>query len=83
MVSVSLVLHSHIKNLQIKFCFATKKVEVVGRARKEYGDGLLRITQWLQDAEELLAKEVPCTHPALRDYLNEVDVSRQKPRIYI
>lgn len=51
------------------------QVEVVGKARQEYGDGLLRITQWLKDAEDLLAREVPCTHTALRDYLSELEVS--------
>ena len=52
-----------------------KQVEVVGKARKEYGEGLLRLTQWLKDAEELIAREVPASHNTLRDYLNEVDVS--------
>lgn len=55
-----------------------KQVEVVGKARKEYGDGLLRLTQWLKEAEELIAREVPCKHSVLRDYLNEIDVSYTK-----
>lgn len=52
-----------------------KQVEVVGKARKEYNDGLLRLTQWLKDAEELVAREVPCKHTVLKDYHNEIDVS--------
>jgi hypothetical protein len=54
-----------------------KQVEVVGKARKEYNDGLLRLTQWLREAEELVAREVPCKHAVLKDYLNEIDVSSQ------
>ena len=52
-----------------------KQVEVIGKARKEYGEGLLRLSQWLKGAEDLLAREVPCKHALLREYLNELDVS--------
>ena len=52
-----------------------KQVEVVGKARKEYNEGLLRLTQWLKGAEDLLAQEVPCKHALLKEYLNELDVS--------
>ena len=48
----------------------------MGKARKEYNEGLLRLTQWLKNAEELMAKEVPCRHGVLKDYLNDLDVSR-------
>ncbi|KAH3752026.1 hypothetical protein DPMN_186634 [Dreissena polymorpha] len=51
-----------------------KKVEVVGKARKDYNDGLLKLTQWLKGAEELFAREVPCKHAVLRDYLNDLEV---------
>ena len=52
-----------------------KQVEVVGKARKEYGEGLNRLSMWLKDAEELLVKEVPCKHSELKEYLNKLDVS--------
>ena len=54
-----------------------KQVEVIGKARKEYGDGILRLSQWLKGAEDLLVREVPCKHALLREYLNELDVSRE------
>ncbi|XP_052236879.1 muscle-specific protein 300 kDa-like [Dreissena polymorpha] len=59
-----------------------KKVEVVGKARKDYNDGLLKLTQWLKGAEELFAREVPCKHAVLRDYLNDLEtLSNQIPAI--
>ncbi|KAH3846241.1 hypothetical protein DPMN_088540, partial [Dreissena polymorpha] len=59
-----------------------KKVEVVGKARKDYNDGLIKLTQWLKGAEELIAREVPCKHAVLRDYLNDLEtLSNQIPAI--
>jgi len=52
-----------------------KKVEVIGKGRQQYQVGVDRISQWLKDAEELLAQEVPCKHAALKEHLQEVDVS--------
>ena len=60
-----------------------KQVEVIGKARKEYGDGILRLSQWLKGAEDLLAREVPCKHALLREYLNELDVSEDCCCCYI
>lgn len=54
-----------------------KKVEVIGKGRQEYQLGVDRISAWLQNAEEVLAKEVPCKHAALKDHLQDVDVSRK------
>ena len=60
-----------------------KQVEVVGKARKEYGVGLNKLSNWLKDAEESLVREVPCRHTELRDYLNELDVSYSPECFYL
>ena len=52
-----------------------KKVEVIGKGRQQYQVGVDRISQWLKNAEELLAQEVPCRHALLKEHLQEVDVS--------
>ncbi|CAC5404544.1 SYNE1 [Mytilus coruscus] len=51
-----------------------KKVEVIGKGRQEYQLGVERISQWLQNAEEILATEVPCKHAALKEHLQDVDM---------
>lgn len=51
-----------------------KKVEVIGKGKKQYQEGVDRISQWLKNAEELLAQEVPCQHAALKEHLQDVDV---------
>ncbi|KAH3846188.1 hypothetical protein DPMN_088486 [Dreissena polymorpha] len=59
-----------------------KKEEVVGKARKDNNDGLLKLTHWLKGAEELMAREVACKHAVLRDYLNDLETfSAQIPAI--
>jgi len=34
-----------------------------------------RLTQWLKHSEELMARELPCKHAVLKEYLNSLDVS--------
>ncbi|KAL3874933.1 hypothetical protein ACJMK2_037885 [Sinanodonta woodiana] len=50
-----------------------QQVEVIGKARKEYQDGIMRLTQWLKNAEELMVHEVPCRHADLKEHLNQLD----------
>lgn len=52
-----------------------QQVEVIGKARDSYASGVDIISQWLKNAEELLAREVPCRHPELKDFLQDLDVS--------
>lgn len=52
-----------------------QNVEVIGKARSSYGDGVDRISEWLKNAEDLLSLEVPCEHATLKDYLQDIDVS--------
>ena len=54
-----------------------QQVEVIGRARQNYGEGVQRISEWLKSAEELLVQEVPCVHTSLKDHLQDMDVSAQ------
>lgn len=52
-----------------------QQVEVIGKARQDYGLGVDRISDWLSQTEELLNAEVLCVHGPLKDHLQDIDVS--------
>lgn len=52
-----------------------KKVEIIGRGRQEYSEGVNRISEWLKNAEELMMQPVPCIHSNLKDHLQDMTVS--------
>jgi chaperonin cofactor prefoldin len=52
-----------------------KKVEIIGRGRQEYSDGVNRISEWLKNAEELMMQPIPCVHSNLKDHLQDMTVS--------
>ncbi|KAL5008450.1 hypothetical protein ScPMuIL_014031 [Solemya velum] len=50
-----------------------QQVEVIGKAKSQYNEGVARVSQWLKNAEDLLVQEVPCVHNILKEYLQELD----------
>ena len=42
---------------------------------KEYNETMSRLTQWIKHSEELMARKLSCRHTALKEYLNNLDVS--------
>lgn len=51
-----------------------KRVEI-GKGKKEYAEGVNRISYWLNAAEELMMQPVPCIHANLKDHLQDLTVS--------
>lgn len=52
-----------------------KQVEVIGRAREEYNEGVQRMENWLTGAQGVLGQQVPCVHAPLKEHLLQLDVS--------
>lgn len=52
-----------------------KKVEIIGKGRQEYAEGVARISEWLKNAEELMMQPIPCIHSNLKDHLQDLSVS--------
>ena len=51
--------------------------EVVDKSRREYSVGLDGLCQWLHRNEQLLQEKLPCTHAAVREHVQYLDVSNQ------
>lgn len=52
-----------------------KRVEIIGKGKQEYAEGVNRISEWLKNAEELMMQPVPCIHANLKDHLQDLTVS--------
>lgn len=52
-----------------------QQVEVIGRARDEYSEGIRHIEGWLQTTDEIVGPKIPCVHAALKEHLQQLDVS--------
>ncbi|XP_076442566.1 muscle-specific protein 300 kDa-like isoform X3 [Babylonia areolata] len=50
-----------------------KQTEVIGRARKEYEEGVQRLEAWLVEAQQVLNQEIPCVHAPLKEHLLQLD----------
>ncbi|KAK3089398.1 hypothetical protein FSP39_003323 [Pinctada imbricata] len=50
-----------------------QQVEVIGRARQDYSEGVERISGWLKNTEDLLAQDIPCVHTPLKEHLQDLD----------
>lgn len=49
--------------------------EIVCGKRLEYGEGVQRVSQWLENVKELMTQLIPCIHSNMKNYLEDLSVS--------